>query len=78
MSYPVYTKETSIRYPQHTKELDTPIKTYVPTEETECPEGVSIAIKEIDCHRIIHEWYALYINIENNYSGGVRLWISKN
>ena len=31
MSYPVFTKETSIRYPQHTKELDTPIQTYVPT-----------------------------------------------
>jgi len=31
MSYPVYIKETSIRYPQHTKELDTPIQTFVST-----------------------------------------------
>jgi hypothetical protein len=31
MSYPFYTKEPSIRYPEYTKELDTSIQTYVPT-----------------------------------------------
>ena len=31
MSYPVYTKEPSIRYPKHTKELDSLIQTFAPT-----------------------------------------------
>ena len=30
MNWPVYNKEPSIRYPEYTKELDTPIQTYVP------------------------------------------------
>lgn len=35
MRYPVVTKEPSIRYPEYTKELDTPIRTYVPTAKSE-------------------------------------------
>jgi hypothetical protein len=31
MNWPVYTKEPSIRYPEYTEELDTPLQTYVPT-----------------------------------------------
>ena len=31
MSYPLFTKEPSIRYPKHTKELDSFIQTFAPT-----------------------------------------------
>lgn len=47
------------------------LKTYIPSDKTECPAGVSIAIKSINCPVSTYfppavELYFLYLEIENN------------
>ena len=42
------------------------LKTYIPREALQCPEGVSVFIRDISCEDLGNGNYTLYLNLTNN------------
>jgi hypothetical protein len=63
MSYPLFTKEPSIRYPKHTKELDSLIQTFAPTVKKNIYQETTLLDKDEKLKAAKGITYALIICI---------------